>query len=118
MYYYGPLGDFTTLAIAPTVTTPTSASVTDTTADLGGNVTSDGGGTVTARGVVYSLTATNAAPQIGGTGVTNAVGTGTTGVFTVSVSGLTASSGYSYAAYATNSIGTTYSSVGTFTTAA
>lgn len=118
VYYYGPLGDFTTLAIAPTVTTPTSASVTDTTADLGGNVTSDGGGTVTARGVVYSLTATNAAPQIGGTGVTNAVGTGTTGVFTVSVSGLTASSGYSYAAYATNSIGTTYSSVGTFTTAA
>jgi hypothetical protein len=118
VYYYGPLGDFTTLAIAPTVTTPTSASVTDVTADLGGNVTSDGGGTVTARGVVYSLTATNAAPQIGGTGVTNAVGTGTTGVFTVGVSGLTASSGYSYAAYATNSIGTTYSSVGTFTTAA
>jgi hypothetical protein len=115
---YGPVGTFTTLALAPTVTTPTSTNVTDADADLGGNVTSDGGATVTARGVVYSLTAANASPQLGGTGVTNVAGTGTTGVFTVNATGLTHTSGYSYAAYATNSVGTTYSSVGTFTTAA
>jgi fibronectin-binding autotransporter adhesin len=103
---------------APTVASPTSTALTATTATLGGNVSSDGGAAVTARGVVYSLTATNSSPQIGGIGVTNVVGTGTTGVFTVNATGLTASSGYSYAAYATNSAGTSYSSVGTFTTTA
>jgi hypothetical protein len=115
---YGPAGTFTTLPVVPTVTTPTSANVTDNDADLGGNVTSDGGGTVTARGVVYSLKATNPAPQIDGEGVTNVVGAGTTDVFTVYVPELVAESEYSYAAYATNSAGTAYSSVGTFTTAA
>ena len=101
---------------APTVTTPTSTSVTATSATLGGNVTSDGGATVTARGVVYAVTATNSNPQIGGTGVTNAPTIGTTGVFTVNVSGLTPETAYSFAAYATNSEGTGYTSVGTFTT--
>jgi uncharacterized delta-60 repeat protein len=101
---------------APTVTTPTSASVTAASATLGGNVTTDGGAAVTARGVVYSLTAENGNPQISGTGVTNVIGTGTTGVFTVNATGLAANSAYSYAAYATNSTGTSYSSVGTFAT--
>ncbi|MCX6944609.1 MAG: fibronectin type III domain-containing protein, partial [Opitutales bacterium] len=100
----------------PTVTTPTSASVTQTTATLGGNVTGDGGASVTARGVVFAVTATNASPQLGGSGVTTAAGTGTTGAFTVNVTGLTGNTGYSYAAYATNSQGTTYSAAGTFTT--
>jgi fibronectin-binding autotransporter adhesin len=113
---FARLINFIPVASAPTVTTPTSASVTAASATLGGNVTTDGGAVVTARGVVYSLTATNSNPQIGGIGVTNAVGTGTTGVFTVNATGLTANSGYSYAAYATNSAGTSYSSLGTFTT--
>ncbi|MCX6954811.1 MAG: hypothetical protein NTV51_21855 [Verrucomicrobia bacterium] len=105
-------------AVAPSVTTPTSASVATTTATLGGNVTADGGATVTARGVVYALTSANSNPQISGTGVTNVPGSGTTGVFTVNVTSLTASSAYSFAAYATNSAGTAYSSVGTFNTTA
>ena len=105
-----------TYITTPTVTTPTSASITASTATLGGNVTSDGSATVTARGVVYSVTATNSSPQIAGTGVTNATGTGTTGVFTVAVTGLTPGTAYSFAAYATNSQGTSYSTVGTFTT--
>lgn len=103
---------------APTVTTPTHASIASaagTTATLGGNVTSDGGATITARGVVYSVTATNPNPKLTDADATNVVGTGTTGTFTVSATGLTAGTGYSYAAYATNSRGTTYSSVGTFT---
>ncbi|MCW0221202.1 MAG: hypothetical protein OJI67_22925, partial [Prosthecobacter sp.] len=53
-------------ASAPTVTTPTSASVTHNSATLGGNVTSDGGASITERGVVYALTATNADPEIAG----------------------------------------------------
>jgi hypothetical protein len=115
---YSSVDTFTTLsaAVAPTVTTPTSASVAVTTATLGGNVTADGGATVTERGIVYAVTATNAAPQISGTGVVKVTGTGTTGVFTVPVTGLAGTTGYSYAAYATNSAGTTYSSVATFTT--
>lgn len=114
-YAYASLG---TTPVSPTVSTPTSASVTSSSATLGGNVTSDGGSTVTARGVVVSATATNATPQIGGTSVTNITGTGTTGVFTVSATGLSSSTGYSFAAYATNAQGTSYSSVGTFTTSA
>ena len=93
-------------APAPTVATPTSVSMTQTSATLGGDVTSEGSAGVTARGVVYAPTATNSSPQLGGTGVTNAAGTGTTGVFTVDVTGLTANTAYSFAAYATSSAGT------------
>lgn len=109
-------GDILPPSVAPTVTTPTSTSVTAATATLGGNVTTDGGATITARGVVYAKTATNSNPQIGGSGVTNVTGTGTTGVFTVNASSLDGGTGYSYRAYATNASGTTYSPVGTFTT--
>ncbi|MEI6676619.1 MAG: fibronectin type III domain-containing protein, partial [Verrucomicrobiota bacterium] len=98
------------------MTTPASADVTARTATLGGNVTSDGGATVTARGVVLAPTATNGSPQIGGTGVVQFSSAGTTGVFTVSASGLYGGTSYSYAAYATNLWGTSYSPTGTFTT--
>jgi hypothetical protein len=99
---------------APTVTTPTATSITGTGATLGGNVTSDGGATITERGVVYSTTANNNNPLIGGTGVTKAIATGTTGVFTSAVTGLTKGTAYSYKAYAINSQGTSYSVLGSF----
>ncbi|MEI8090226.1 MAG: Ig-like domain-containing protein, partial [Opitutaceae bacterium] len=105
-----------TFASAPTITTPTSASVGSTTATLGGNVTGTGGASLTAVGVVYSVTSTNSNPQLSGTGVTNVTSTAATGVFTVNATALSAGTAYSYAAYATNSQGTTYTSVGTFTT--
>jgi hypothetical protein len=101
---------------APTVTTPTASSITASGATLGGNVTADGGATITERGVVYAATATNGDPLIGGTGVTKVVGTGTTGVFSVVVTGLPQGTGYSFKAYAINSQGTSYTSVSTFTT--
>lgn len=107
----------TDYATAPIITSPTKAIIATTTVTLGGNVTNDGGSTVTARGVVYAETATNADPVIGGTGVTNAAGTGTTGVFTVSVTGLTTATGYTFKAYATNARGTVYTTIDTFTTA-
>ncbi|GEP45366.1 beta strand repeat-containing protein [Brevifollis gellanilyticus] len=107
----------TVIAVAPVVTTPTSADITSTSATLGGRVITNGGATVTALGVVYSVTSTNASPQIGGTGVTNVTGTGTSGVFTVDATGLAPHVQYSFAAYATNSVGTTYTSpASTFTT--
>ncbi len=102
---------------APLISTPTSTAITASSATLGGNVTSDGGSAVTARGVVLAPTATNNNPQIGGSGVSNVVGTGTTGVFTVNATSLTPGTPYSFAAYATNSLGTTYTTpVATFTT--
>ena len=100
----------------PSVTTPTSTSITDITATLGGNVTANGGATVSTLGVVFAPTATNANPQIGGTGVTNITGTGTSGVFTVNANGLIPNTTYTFAAYATNGAGTCYSATGTFTT--
>jgi len=103
-------------ATAPTVTTPTSADTTSTSATLGGNVTSDGASLITDRGVVYSVTTTNPDPEIGGTGVTQISTSGTTGVFTVSATSLSPLTGYSFKAYATNAEGTSYSSVATFTT--
>ena len=100
----------------PTVTTATSSGITAIAAVLGGNVTSDGGGVITERGVIYAPTATNADPVIGGTGVVKVVGTGTTGVFTVNVTGLLPETAYSFEAYAINARGTTYTATGTFTT--
>ncbi len=114
----GLIEQITAFTLGPVVTTPTSTSVTSTSATLGGNVTSDAGSAITERGVVYALTSANADPQIGGTGVTKVTATGTTGVFTAAVSGLSASSAYSFKAYATNANGTGYTSVDAFTTPA
>ncbi|MES2595494.1 MAG: hypothetical protein V4662_09170 [Verrucomicrobiota bacterium] len=105
-------------AAAPTVTTPTHASVTHNNATLGGNVTSDNASTITARGVVLAKTADDATPMIGEANVSNQVTAGTTGVFSLSVGSLSPSTAYTYAAYATNGIGTTYTSTSTFTTSA
>lgn len=98
------------LTLVPTAITATSAT-------LGGTVDSDGGDTITQRGVVVSLTSDDANPTVGAPNVTEFPTSGTTGLFTVSATGLVASSGYSYRVYATNSVGTGYSDAGTFTTA-
>ena len=113
---YTTVSTFTTLAAAPTVTSPTSSSITATTATLGGDVTADGGSTITERGVVYSQTATNNNPLIGGTGVTKAPVSGTTGLFAAGVTGLAPATSHSFKAFATNAVGTSYTSVATFTT--
>ena len=114
---YSSVATFTTLPATPVVTSPTSANVTLTTATLGGNVTSGGTSALTQVGLVYALTSTNPNPTVGGGGVTEVdLAAPATGVFTVNASGLTAGSGYSFAAFAINASGPSYSSVATFTT--
>lgn len=107
---YGSDGTFTTIAV-PTITTPTSASLSYTTAVLGANITSDGGGVITARGTCFATTAspiTNCTPE----------GATSTGVFTQVRTGLPAGTLIYYRGYATNPAGTSYSADGTFTTLA
>ncbi len=92
------------------------SAIADTSATLGGNVIGAGGGPFSGRGVVYSPASTNANPVIGGAGVIQASTSGTTGAFSVEVSSLTPSTTYAFRAYASNSNGTSYTQVGSFTT--
>ena len=102
----------------PTVTTGTATSIAATSATASGEVVSEGMASATERGIVYAATATNAHPTVGGAGTTTVADTGTgTGTFSVDLSGLTASTSYSFVAYATNSYGTAYGQVATFTSA-
>lgn len=100
----------------PTISRPTATSITATSAVLGGQVASDGGSPITARGVVYAITSDNGTPRIAGFGVTQLPTSGTTGLLAVSAMGLAPGTTYSYAAYATNGIDTSYTGTGSFTT--
>jgi hypothetical protein len=99
--------------------TGTLGSITSSTAVVGGNVTSMANKTAAARGVVYALASSNADPQIGGTGVTQAVESplSSTSTFELNLSGLSANSAYAYKAYVTDTDGVSYySPVATFST--
>ncbi|NTW32498.1 MAG: hypothetical protein HGB12_07720 [Bacteroidetes bacterium] len=105
---YGNEVTFTTLNI-PSLTTPTATAITTNTVTMGANVTSNGGAAITARGTCWG---TSANPT------TNCIAEGgtTTGVFTHSRTGLPSGTFIYYRGYATNSVGTGYSSDATFTT--
>lgn len=97
----------------PTIISPSSASITQTSAYLGGNVTSINYSTVTTRGIYWSLT--NGFPDGSGTIVSQS---GSYGVesFSLLTSSLTANTTYYFKAFATNAAGTAYTSQGSFTT--
>jgi hypothetical protein len=76
----------------------------------GGNVTADGGADITARGICWSTSQT---PTISGNHTTDGTGTGS---FTSTMTGLTPNTTYYVRAYATNSEGTAYGEVVSFTT--
>lgn len=101
--------------VAPTVSTLEASLVTTTSGTIGGNVLADGGATVTAKGLVFSPSS-NTTPVIGGTNVTQYAKGTDTGSYTQLVSSLTAGATYYYQAYGTNSYGTTYGGVKSFTT--
>jgi len=98
---------------SPTVSTTTVNSITTTSAILGGNVIADGGATVTERGIVYSTSDTTPTIAEGATKDTNGTGTG---VFSETVSSLTAGTTYYINSYAINSEGISYGLVTSFTT--
>jgi hypothetical protein len=95
---------------APTVTTQAPTLQGQTRATGNGNVTSDGGDAVTERGVCWG---TGANPT---TANDRAMAAGTTGAFTVAISGLQKNTAYHARAYAVNGIGTAYGSDQTWTT--
>ena len=97
---------------APTVTISAITNITATSATTGGDVTSDGGATVTAKGICYG---TNHNPTTSDSKTTSGTGTGS---FTSSITGLNPGNTYYIRAYATNSVGTGYSSQLSFTTLA
>jgi hypothetical protein len=106
---YGPQSNFTTLAIAPTISATASAtSITSSTATIGGTITSDGGAAVTSRGVVYGISSGSATFS-----VTSGTGTGT---YTIGLTGLSPATTYYVRSFATNSVGTVYGTETNFTT--
>lgn len=107
---YGSELSFTTASV-PTVTTTAITNITENSATSGGTVTAAGGAAITGQGVCWSTTVN---PTISNSFTTN----GTTTPFTSNLTGLTASTTYYVRAYATNSVGTSYGSQISFTTAA
>ena len=98
----------------PTVTTTAVTAVTNSTAISGGNVTNSGGATITTRGVVWSTSnEPTIESKIGMT--TNGSGEG---AFTSSLTGLSPGTTYYVRTYATNSAGTAYGNIISFTTTA
>ena len=110
----------TPTATPPSLTAPTSASITADSATLGGTVAADNGSLIQKRGFLYAPTATNANPTLGGAGVIEVDDpAATVGSFTASVTGLNPNTTYSFVAFATNDIGTGYTSpVSSFSTQA
>jgi len=94
----------------PEISTIAVTEVTQTTATSGGIISSDGGVTITARGVCWS---TGQNPTIADNKTTDGTGVGS---FTSAMTGLTANTTYNVRAYATNSVGTAYGNVISFTT--
>lgn len=106
-----------TPATAPVVAAAaTISSIGSVSATLGGSITGNGGAPMTDYGIVWS--STNSNPTVGGAGVTKVQkgATDFTGAFTSSVTGLPQAVRIYFAAYATNSVGTAYSTVYSFYT--
>ena len=99
------------LKVIPSVSISSVTNVTANSVTYEGSVTSDGGSAVTARGICWSLTVPT--PSLSDTKVDNGSGVGS---FTNTLSSLNPGETYYLRAYATNSIGTSYSGQITFTT--
>ncbi|MEI8042413.1 MAG: cadherin domain-containing protein, partial [Verrucomicrobiota bacterium] len=106
----------TNVAEPPVLALPTTDGIDATHATLGATVTDSGLGAVTERGVIYALASVNSNPQVNGPGVTKLSTAGTTGAFTVGVSGLSAGSAYVFRAYAINADGVGYGDATDFMT--
>lgn len=101
---------FFTCAVIPSLTTTAYSDLSCTSASSGGTVTVNGGDAVTAKGVCWS---TASSPTIADSKTSDGAGLG---LYTSSITGLTASTLYYVRAYATNGIGTAYGNEISFTT--
>jgi len=107
---YSPEKTYQTTSFAPTVSTINMTAVTANTATFDAIITDDGGSTITQSGFCWSTTQN---PTILSSKVTN-----TTGNVNISntITGLIGSTTYYIRAFATNSVGTTYSEQALFIT--
>ena len=94
----------------PQLTTDAVSQITQTTALTGGNVTNDGGETVLSRGVCWGIINS---PTISGNKTIDSSGIGS---FISVLTGLATGTTYNVRAYATNSLGTGYGNVLSFST--
>jgi len=108
---YGNQISFTELtATLPTITTTTATSISFTMATSGGEITNNGGANIIASGVCWSTTLN---PTIANNIINNDT---STGLFSDTLTGLTPDTTYFVRAYATNSVGTAYGNLISFTT--
>ncbi len=105
-------------SVSPVVFSDPASGITNNSATLNGNVTTLGVcPSTTEKGFVYSQTSVNNNPLVGGTGVVKQTVAGlTTGTYSYGLTGLPASTGYSYKSYVYNNATYSYGSVTTFTT--
>jgi hypothetical protein len=96
-------------ASIPVLSTTTVTEIKQTVATSGGTITEDGGADITSRGVCYSL---SRSPVVSGKHTSDGNGTGS---FTSSLTGLIPGATYFIRAYATNTEGTAYGDIVSFT---
>ncbi|MDD5426224.1 MAG: fibrobacter succinogenes major paralogous domain-containing protein [candidate division Zixibacteria bacterium] len=92
----------------PEITTTAVSEITETTAQCGGEVLSNGGSAVTARGVCWS---TDPIPTVADNTTSDGTGTGS---YVSSITGLSSGTTYYVRAYASNSVGTGYGTILSF----
>ncbi len=110
---YGNVVTFITLVniTLPQLTTAATTNISFTTATSGGTITTNGGAAITASGVCWSKT--NNPPTIADSKIS---GTTASGSFTSAMTNLEENTAYYVRAFATNSVGTGYGNVVSFTT--
>lgn len=110
---YGTTVNFrTTSATIPTGLTTTSvSSISQNSAISGGNISSDGGAIITSKGICWSNTTST--PTVNNSTTNNGSGTSS---YSSSLTGLSPNTTYYARAYATNSAGTAYGGLISFTT--
>lgn len=111
---YGSVVNFTTSAIAPTLTTSAVSAIYSTKATGNGNITNVYGANATRRGFCY-MTGTSGDPTTSNS-VAYDDGTFGTGTFNKILTGLSPSTNYRVRPYATNSAGTGYGTTVQLTT--
>lgn len=109
---YSEVSTFTTIGIAPALTTGQLSILSSTSASCGGNITFDGGAAIIARGVCWG---TQQNPTITDNKTSDGSGSG---IFSSSITGLMSGTTYYFRAYATNMVGTSYGNQQTGTTPA